>query len=583
MLTPKFVKAHYISSAGAFEGERWFFKLMYEFWGFCVNGSDNLRVPGGFPVTGVYGMPWMGPGDSPYTGSSDLSLITSGSDGFTEVGMPFFNTVNHVFSSSYVNLYLVTWKSGSTSTDDSIYQITQWLNSSSVRVNVLQGGTPYSGSMHPAFTTRSNINYRIVDFTRIVGLALSENTSSLTFQFNGADAVNPGQRHSQARVKHFKAAPGSPYVSSFAGGVTIQISPSGTWHGPEYSSGSYSSGSTVYATGNQPFAFLQPSTIVFTGSYTNLTGGVANSTAGATLVGNMTGTMTLPGYQNYIHSGTFLSGGLAVVTGVAGFSGTLGGVEGHYFLTGTFLPSDVAAALSFSGTYHFSASGIFTPTGTLLPPGFHSESINEYIQGSGNSSYMWNAGVASPAYVTLIGATDFLITHYKYGASAGAAGFHIEIPQRLYPQAVDPNPIACMAYGFSGVSTTNSGYTYSAGMAMHNPPDNTLMNYRGFVRRFFGNSDQVTPTSFANGRYNGAFYNTYQNKFLFGDVVLGNVQTSGQYQMARARLRRVRVLPPIIPQFERVGNSGEWLHIQNGVMWPWDNSLLPYNLFLGGS
>ena len=108
------------------------------------------------------------------------------------------------------------------------------------------------------------------------------------------------------------------------------------------------------------------------------------------------------------------------------------------------------------------------------------------------------------------------------------------------------------------------------------------MQYFGVSRRFDG-SDTTSLSNVTNGVTNGAFYNTYQNKFLFSDVLLSNPTVASHYQLGRVRLRRVRALPPIVPQFERVGNSGEWLHVANGVMWPWDNSILPYNLFLGGN
>src|SRR5271165_1884413 len=71
-----------------------------------------------------------------------------------------------------------------------------------------------------------------------------------------------------------------------------------------------------------------------------------------------------------------------------------------------------------------------------------------------NSTGSFNGN--SMATMTLIGARDFLITEVRgpsqvvgaaYNSSSvqnsytAGAGFHVEVPQRLYPQAVDPNPI----------------------------------------------------------------------------------------------------------------------------------------------
>jgi hypothetical protein len=473
MLTPKFVRAHAIPQGA--NGFNWFFKLIYEFWGFCVNGDTNLTQPGGFsPNTGVFQMPW-----SPVSSSAAAAgLLASGTDGYTSSGMPFFNTINQTaFSSSYANKWLVTWKSGSTSTDDSVYQITQWINSASVRLNVLQGGTPYSASLHPSLTDRDQIYWRVVDFAPAAAMSVLYNTSSLILQFNAAADVNPNQSLSQIRLRMSKGLAGYGFGAT-AIGVGYTLSPSGTWHGNSgFDSGSYSSGSII---------------------------------------------------------------------------------------SGTYVPT-----------------GTFTQAGNLLPPGFFSESLSEVALGTTNGGYWFN-GADNPAYITLIGSQDFLISHYRSAGNSAASGFHIEIPQRTYPQATDPNPIAMMGWGVDSVNSTNGASHYAGGFYMHNPPDNTLINYKGMARRFFGSTENNAPGFQTNGRYNGAFYNTYQNKFVFMDVALAN-STTGEHQMVRARLRRVRILPPIIPQFERVGNLGEWVYVESGVMWPWDNSLLPYNLFLGGN
>lgn len=590
MLTPKFLRAHFIDSTIAHSHARWLMKAIYEFWGFCVNGGDDLKSAGGFaPISGVFTVPW--------SGSADTSLMASGSDGFTNVGMPFFNTVNPTaFSSSYVGMHLVVWKSGSTSTDDSIYQITQWLNSSSIRVNVLEGGTPYSASMHPSFTTRSNVNYRVINFPNIINLALTYNTSSLVVQFNGAGIVNPSQRNSQCRIKMVNGELGSPFTSANSWGFAFTLSPSGTWHGPEFSSGSFASGShpsgsQVYATGNQPFQFFPTSSVYFSGSYINLTGSVPNTSTGSLLVGHLTGTFTP--ISGGIPSSSFVIPGdgwvLSGTTGaIAQFSGTFDGIEGNFTLTGSFLPVAAPDRLLFSGVYAFSASGpftssgVFTPTGTLLPPGFYSESIGQYYGQSNNTGYMFTANTTNDdMYITLIGAHDFLLLHGK-PTTTTAFGFHLEVPQRLYPAPLDPNPLAVCGWGFGGPYANSQFFGgYAMGVAMHNPPDNTLISYRGLTRRFFGNSENNSPTNGSNGRFNGAYFNQFNNKFLFMDMILSNA-TAGQYQLARVRMRRVRILAPIIPAFERLGNNGEWIYLHNSIMWPWDNALLPYNLFLGG-
>ena len=447
MLTAKYLRAHFVPTSVP-DALGWVFRVVYEFWGYCVNGDNSLNTPGSgafAPVSGVYQMPW----------TDSTGLLASGSDGFTAVGMPFFNAVSPTaFSASYVGKWLVTWQSGSNSTDDSIYQITQWFNSSSIRINVFQGGTPYTGSLHPSLTTRNFINWRILDFAPSSAGTLISQTSALICQFSDAGNVNPGQANSQVALIYGNppkangplAAPGDFPTNGNGRGIYYQISPSGSWG---------------------------------------------------------------------LHSGTYN----------------------------------------------------FTDSFTL-----------GYGAGGGNTGY-WNIG--GSGYISLWGAGDFFISHI-HCTGQSASGWHIEIPQRLYPQGDDPNPLVIIPYADYSPTQTDSGNHYGGGIYAHNPPNNSLFWYYGMGRRFFG-IDTSTVGNQTNGRYNGAFFNTYQNKFVFTDAVAAQPQVAGHYQLARVRLRRVRFIAPIIPQFQRVGNNGEWLHVLNGIMWPWDNTLLPYGLFLGGN
>lgn len=429
MLNTKFVRAHRIPATSF--GFAWFFKLMYEFWGFCVNGGTSLTAHGGFALLSGVNMP-----AGFQNGVTSSILLTSGSDGFTADGMPFFNTVGQVFSASYVGKHIVCWKSGSTSTDDSVYEITQWINSASIRVNVLQGGTPYTGSLHPAFVARSSINYRVINFANVVTLPGYTTSSNMVMQFNGAPEVNPQQSLSQAQLRFVQS-----YGSS-GRNVGITMSPSGSWTSS---------------------SFTDPST-------------------------------------------------------------------------------EVLATTNTNG---------------------------------------WFNGTDNPAYITLIGSQDFLLCHYKGNQTFGS-GFHIEIPQRLYPQPLDPNPITVMNFGSVPMTTTDSTQIYGGGFYAINHPDNTTYKTLTLARSIF--SDAGTEWGGVSaGRNNGAVFNSYQNKFLFSDGVLALPSTPGQFSIARFRLRRVRFMAPIVPQFQRIGNNGEWIHMMNGIMWPWDNALLPYNLLLGGN
>jgi hypothetical protein len=431
MLTSKFVRAHFVNtSQTATNAMRWTFKLIYEFWGFCVNGGSDLKVPGGFASSGS--IPVLSGAVIFPAGfeSGSTVLLASGTDGFTADGMPFFNTVDNIFSASYVGKHIVTWKSGSVSTDDSIYQITQWLNSSSVRVNVNQGATPYTASLHPSFTARSNINYRVIDFNAAANLSGFTTNDGLVLQFNGASLINTGQLNSQCRLRHNTTNMG------------LRVSPSGSW---------------LPISG----AFLDPS------SETNV---------------------------NWANSGT----------------------------------------------------------------------------GTG--------------YISLWGAQDYLIAHSRGSWNTAGSWLHVEIPARLYPQPLDPNVIIFVNYAADQVDQTNY---YN--MSMMSPIDGVTRSWEMYIRNPIGGRWNITQFSspytlrtFTNGRWNNMFFNVFTNKFIFMDGILGLTSVTTQYSLARVRVRRLRFTVPIIPTMQRIGDLGEWLHIQDGVLWPWDNALLPYSLFLGG-
>jgi hypothetical protein len=432
MLTPKFLRAHIIPASS--HSESWIMRVLFEFWGFCVNGDNSLINPGlgAFaPVSGVYQIPW----------TSQTGLLQSGSDGFTQQGMPFFNTVNATaFSASWVGKYLVTWQSGSTSTDDSIYLITQWIGSSSIRVNIQQGGTPDPVTRHLGFTTRTSINYRVVDINASAQFGLTSQQSALICQFSDAGNINPQQPNSQAAIIW-----GNPPQGTSGAGFYYFLSPSGSW-----------------------------------------------------------------------------------------------GLN--------------------SGSYNFT-----DPVGPIT-------------FGGGNTGY-WSFG--NGGAMSLWGAGDFFISHIHNTGQTGS-GWHIEIPWRLYPQGVDPNPIVIIPYADYFITLTDGGNHYGGGIYMHSPPDNSLRRYYGMHRRIFGQDDTNSVGFAGNGRFNGAYFNPFNGKFYFSDLVTGTQDTPGQFQLARVRLRRMRALPPIVANFEIIGDKGEWLHVGNGVMWPWDNSLLQYNLFLAG-
>jgi hypothetical protein len=226
----KFIKT--LTATGSLtttETGRFFIKLLYEFWGFCVNGGDNVFTPGGFaPVSGV-----IAPANFE---SGSTVLWATGQDGRTDFGADIFHSdsVNFINLSTQnngrdalVGKYLVTWKPDSDSTDDSIYPIIGYLDANTIRVEVQVGGTRRLGNK-AFFRKRDGIKFRVVDILAATKLAGWNDGTGLVLQFNKASEVNPGQANSQVKVS----------LRTTQQNVGLIVSPSGSWTGTAFTDGS---------------------------------------------------------------------------------------------------------------------------------------------------------------------------------------------------------------------------------------------------------------------------------------------------------------------------------------------------------
>lgn len=437
------------------------FKLLYEFWGFCVNGGSSLRTPGGFASNnlGVLTASYL---SMPAGFESGSCLLASGSDGSTTYGDSVFQapSVNWT-SGSMAGKYLVTWQSGSTSTDDSIYPIVSVVNSSSIIVDTNCGGTPMSGSglNRPRFTTRSSINFRVIDMSTAMTLPGFAAPNYMVFQLNGP-AINAGQAFSQAKLTYRTAG------YSFPVG-TISLSQSGSWNGTSFTDGTPE---------------LPPDVVITEGSASAGTGWY-NSTGGSIFY-------------------TFIA--------------------------------DQAALLCES----------------------HGDAIQSPLT------------------------------------------FHIEVPTRLYPQSKDPNPICAVSTSFRQSSTptrcmTTTLFThpcsYGSGWICPNALDNTVTrryyaSTKSMTGIFYGGSaigslDSGDATFLRDLRFNQAFYNPRTRKYSIFDIVLAHRSSGLSYSMGRVQVRRAAFVPGTIQQHTKLGANGEWMMVTEGIVWPWDNSQLPYGLF----
>lgn len=204
----------------------WVMRLIYEFWGFCVHGTDDLRRPGGISTSHTTGS-YLTFATGFESGST--VLLASGSDAQTYAGTDIITVDNPIISASYKAKWITLWKSGSTSTDDSIYPITQWINSSSFRIDPTYGGTSMgpTGSV-PQMTSRTNVNWRIVDYAAAANLAGYADNQHMVLQFDAASTINPGQAKSQFQLRMNNGG-----YSTLSNPV-IRLSPSGSWDGNQF-------------------------------------------------------------------------------------------------------------------------------------------------------------------------------------------------------------------------------------------------------------------------------------------------------------------------------------------------------------
>lgn len=195
-------------------------KILYEFWGFCINGTSSLTNPGGMPTT---------PTNMPVNFTGGTSLLTSGSDGYTAAlvsnlfsGDAIFNSATANFTSNMVGQCITIWKENSNSAEDGIYLITQYISPTQVKINLNNGGFPDPTSFHPSFSNRTNINFRVFNPVT-ASVAANTNGNYIVLQFNPT-GINAGQGNSQAQF----------IIRSTGQNLGLVLSGSGSWNGSAF-------------------------------------------------------------------------------------------------------------------------------------------------------------------------------------------------------------------------------------------------------------------------------------------------------------------------------------------------------------
>lgn len=160
------------------------------------------------------------------------SLLSIGSDGYTNAttifradGYTDFYSTTGNFISNMVGKQLVAWKSGSNTSEDGIYNIIAFKSPNNIVININNGGTPsgQADGYRPTVTTRSSINYRIVDIGAAGATTGIADGNFVIFQLDPT-GVNTGQANSQIQL--LLAASNLRFDG--------RMSPNGSWTGTAF-------------------------------------------------------------------------------------------------------------------------------------------------------------------------------------------------------------------------------------------------------------------------------------------------------------------------------------------------------------
>lgn len=281
--------------------------------------------------------------------------------------------------------------------------------------------------------------------------------------------------------------------------------------------------------------------------------------------------------------------------GIAG--ATTGVTDGNYMVM-QFDPTGINTGqansqvqLIIAGATNTRIDHRISPAGTWNGTTFSDATTQTAPNAPSSSSFFNGSAGGTTQQITLIGDKDFLIGHYRdanNGMGAAGVAFHIEIPDRLYTQAQDPNPIVVNFNGFGAATqftSTGTTHTYGGGWVMK-CNDGTARAYKCTVRALNGDGNsnltivaaaQTPGNSLSDFR---AGMNVFTGTVLNSPGFLTLPGVVGQYSMARVRLRKVRFANSFMPQFTRFNTSaGDFILITQGVAIPWDKTVLPFTLF----
>lgn len=229
-------------------------------------------------------------------------------------------------------------------------------------------------------------------------------------------------------------------------------------------------------------------------------------------------------------------------------------------------------------------SGAYTSGGTVYN-GFQNDGYTTVYQVDLMSNAAYSAGQTC---INIIADKTFMICHMReqdlFQTNLRLC-IHWEIPKRLYPQGADQHPVAvlCETIFTGSLFTSSTTLSYGGGWTMRTHPSDSISfrSYRTLVKAMRGDG---TPDVFGQNLSNYLIgYNTIAGTIPSSDGVLCLPGVNNQFSLARVKLRTCKFTGTHVPSYHRIGSNGEFIQIQNGICWPWDNTIQPQQLLLYGS
>jgi hypothetical protein len=225
-----------------------------------------------------------------------------------------------------------------------------------------------------------------------------------------------------------------------------------------------------------------------------------------------------------------------------------------------------------------------SPAGTWSGSAF-SDGMSAVAPVSNGGGYTNGGGNPQLAFITMMGDTDGLVAWFK-GGETSAGYIHFEAPLRIATQVQDPNPLVIATDGVSGLYTSSFGAGYNNHWMAGT--DGTARRHRLLTKSLHGDGSgyaNTVPTTIIGQQFGDTRFsqNAVRGLSVLGQVLMAQIGAPAtQFVLARALLRYVRMCPAAFPVMTRFTNPGQWIHIENGICFPWDNMIWGSTLALNG-